>query len=283
MKRFWMCLIACLVAFPASGAAPAETGPERFVAVGDAAMERGARLSATDPAAARAAYVEASAAYESARRAGGVESSALYRAIGNAYLLSDDLGRAILNYRRAEELIPHDQRARASLAHARSLVQTSTPPDWTGRLARALLWWRGVVPRGVFWGVFVGTFALGWAIALSRVATPYRPPVLLAAGAWLVAAVAVGSLASERVILARAEQGVVVADGAVGRNGPSASVYAPTFDAPIRAGVEVRVLERRDGWVRAALATGAETWLRSDAVEMVWDPPDAAPPLTRPG
>ena len=53
----------------------------------------------------------------------GFESAELYYNLGNAYLQIGDLGRAILNYRRAEALIGSDGQLERNLAYARSLCR----------------------------------------------------------------------------------------------------------------------------------------------------------------
>ena len=50
----------------------------------------------------------------------GYEDAVLYYNLGNAYFKNGDLGRAVLNYLRAEELSPRDADIRANLEFARA-------------------------------------------------------------------------------------------------------------------------------------------------------------------
>jgi tetratricopeptide (TPR) repeat protein len=52
----------------------------------------------------------------------GYSDAALFYNLGNAYFKQGDIGRAILNYRRAERLHPRDPDTRANLELARSLA-----------------------------------------------------------------------------------------------------------------------------------------------------------------
>ena len=69
---------------------------------------RQANESTQDPQAAQGLYEQAILKYEKIIEDGGIKNAGLYYNLANAYLLSDNLGRAILNYRRAEKLDPGD-------------------------------------------------------------------------------------------------------------------------------------------------------------------------------
>ncbi len=67
-------------------------------------------------------YEQAIADYENVLRL-GFESGALYYNIGNAYFKDGSLGKAILNYKRAQRLMAHDADLRSNLAYAVSLIK----------------------------------------------------------------------------------------------------------------------------------------------------------------
>ena len=64
-------------------------------------------------------YSEAAAIYETIL-ASGLHHSSVYYNLGNAYFKQGDLGRAILNYRRAQRLDPRDADVTANLSIART-------------------------------------------------------------------------------------------------------------------------------------------------------------------
>ena len=69
---------------------------------------------------------------------GGIQNAKLYYNLANAYLLKEDLGRAILNYRRAAKLDRADLNIQKNLTFARSRradrVETSTQKRVLGTL-----------------------------------------------------------------------------------------------------------------------------------------------------
>ena len=84
----------------------------------------------------RGEYAEAAQQYE-ALIDRGYSDAALYFNLGNPYLESGDLGRAILNYLRAQELSPRDPDIRGNLELARAMTLDSIAAE-TGTLIESV-------------------------------------------------------------------------------------------------------------------------------------------------
>ena len=80
-------------------------------------------------------YEKATLLYEKIIDQGRVQNARLYYNLANAYLLKEDIGRAILNYRRAAKLDGADVNIQKNLAFARS--QESGPGRDQRRKTRA--------------------------------------------------------------------------------------------------------------------------------------------------
>lgn len=262
-----LCLLLCLEGGEVSAAldSPDESAPA-LLERAESAFERARSLLDTDPAAADAALDESIAASR-ALLGRGIDNASIHRNIGTAFMLRGDPGRAIVEFRRAERIDPTDPRVRESLAAARARVRTEVNPGTRSRVENALLFWRGRVSRGVLLAVGLAGWAFVW-LGLAARALTRRGSGAALAGA-VVAVLTLGSLAAEHTIATMNPAAVIVQDGVVGYRGPSDSVYTPTFEQPIRAGVEAVVLEHRDGWTRLRLRSGAETWVRSDSIEQI--------------
>jgi hypothetical protein len=87
---------------------------------GEEEFDRGVELK-NDADKARTHFRAAALCFEELRQR-GVRNALLYRNLGNAYLLADDLPRAILAYRSGLQLSPADQALRDNLALARDRV-----------------------------------------------------------------------------------------------------------------------------------------------------------------
>jgi hypothetical protein len=97
--------------------------------------------TAQNPDLARPLYGKAILVYEKIIEQGGVHNSRLYYNLANAYLLKDDLGRAILNYRRAARLDSADLNIQKNLAFARSRRVDTVEVGAQRRVLETLFFW----------------------------------------------------------------------------------------------------------------------------------------------
>ena len=218
----------------------------------------------------RGEYAEATQQYEALINR-GYSDTALYFNLGNAYLESGDLGRAILNYLRARELSPRDMDIRYSLELARgmtvdrvmtegdSLVERVSyfghrwaTPDEVGAAA-ILLWAASAVAIGalMMWRVF-----------------PFRRVVRA-----VTAATAVATLASFLILVSMVyanpydKTGVVTSSAVEVVSGPGPQ-YPEEFT--LYSGAQVRVTDSRHGWLRIELPGGElRGWVPSHTIDFV--------------
>jgi hypothetical protein len=200
----------------------------------------------------------------------GVRNGAIFYNIGNAHLLLGDAGPAILNYRRAARFIRSDPNLAANLDIARQRVPNRIDAPASERVRRTLLFWHDESSPASRFRAFLWVYAAGWILALARTAG-----VLRIGGWWLVAIATIlaASLAASLFVDHRAEtssnDAVVIAPQTIGRKGPDAAVYEPSFTEPLHGGVEVTIVERRPGWTLVRLGNGRDTWIAADHVEPV--------------
>ena len=74
-------------------------------------------------------------------REGGIENGKLYYNLGNVYFRMNDIGRAILNYRRAESYIPNDPNLHQNLSYARSRRLDEIEERQKTKVLRTLFFW----------------------------------------------------------------------------------------------------------------------------------------------
>ena len=275
MRRLKAVLIAVVIALlPAAGLAAEPTlAPEALRGLLGQANEKfrqATRVAPEGPAAAELLYQESIVRFEKIIGVGNVRNGKLFYNLANAYLLKGDVGRAILNYRRAERLTPQDRNLRGNLAFARSQVRDSIPVPPERRVLDTVLAWHNGLPVLPRLAVFVLAFDLIWMLAALKlfklVRSSLRLPVAMLA---MVAALCFGSVIVDEVGSRRASEGVIVAEQVVGRKGPDPVGYAPSFRAPLHAGVEFAIVEERPGWYLVRLRDDRETWLPASAVARV--------------
>ena len=258
----YLSLASLLLAFaaPASAASDPDAMLEEAIASYGRALESGDRD-------ARLAGSRRAQRIFGALIEGGAENAALQTNLGNAALQAEDLGHAILAYRRALLLDPSHSRARQNLIHARSLLADWVPRPAEGGVLDSFFFWHEATSRAARSRIAAACFALaclGFAVAtLMRSALP-RFVAIPASCAWLALMV---SLAFDPARAAR-DEGVVVASEATARSADS--INAPSrFAQPLPAGSEVKILEDRGGWIQIELHNGRNAWLVASDVKRV--------------
>ncbi|HXV61873.1 MAG TPA: tetratricopeptide repeat protein [Vicinamibacteria bacterium] len=214
-------------------------------------------------------YDEAIEAYE-AMRAQGIEDGTLYYNLGNAYFKAGRLGRAVLNYERARELLPGDPDVRANLAFANELVAESVEPPPLPLLIRwAVDWYERLRPSTLARILSLAFLVGGSAVTflLSQRWPALRTPMQIALGVSVAAALASGtSLLAKLDAEASRHDAIVLTENAYVRSGPGEA--SPRL-AEIHEGLKVRVLSQRESWLQVELANGLNGWIPSEQVERI--------------
>lgn len=244
----------------ATPAVPPELSDSDVAARAETAFQEGVRLREA-AGQARPQFRQAAIYFEELRRR-GIHNAALYRNLGNAYLLADDLPRAILTYRRGLRLEPNDLSLREMLTAARERVvypesgalgrpQNDPRPPWLP------------YPRGE-WLMSAAVLAYLLAcICLTRWLMVRRGR-LLALGT-MASLLALGMLGWTAVRAGEERDReihplvVIARDGVVLRRGNS-KAFPPRFETPLNRGVEARFLFEREGWVQIELSGGEIGW-----------------------
>jgi len=220
-----------------------------------------------------AQYAQAAQAYQQLVDQ-GYANSALFYNLGNAYFKQGDSGRAVLNYRRAEQLAPRDPDIEANLVLARAqtvdqLEEISNNNGFFGNLATLTMGWLtlnelAMITLGL-WMLFaflvIGFSSskrgsglregIGYALVLSSV----------------VLTVGLIGLASHLHMENTRPQAVVVAQEVTITSGPG-SQYVTEFT--LHSGAEVSLVETRENWVRLAVADSQlQGWVPANAIETV--------------
>ena len=204
-------------------------------------------------------FTEAAAAYEKLIVSERV-SPALYFNFGNALFKSGRIGRAILNYRLAEQLAPRDPDVRANLRFARNQV--------SGADAQSPIWWRRWIGHLTLneWTVLAAVAVWLWfgLLALAQ----WRPALKKSLGGYTATVGVAAALLSVCLAVAgydrfQVKPAIVVASEAVVRYGPldeSNRYYT------VRDGAELKILDAKGDWLEVIDRFGRIGWLRREQV-----------------
>jgi tetratricopeptide (TPR) repeat protein len=214
-------------------------------------------------------FAEAVAGYEALIKS-GLQDGVLYYNLGNAYFKQGDLGRAILNYRRAQRLDPRDPDIMANLnvARAQTIDQIEVAPAGSLsnliKIAEDWLTLREAANLAVALWLLIALLAL-LAIFLPRLR---RLAYIAIAGLSLFLAVGLISMANRYYSEQRYPPAVIVAPEVNVTSGPGTSdQYLLEFS--LHAGAEVHFLESRPGWRRIALPGDLQGWVSDETVVAV--------------
>jgi tetratricopeptide (TPR) repeat protein len=228
-----------------------------------------ANAAADNPDSARQLYDKAILLYEKVIDQGGVQNARLYYNVANAYLLRDDVGRAILNYRRAAALDRADINIQKNLTFARSQRIDKVEVGAQKRVLETLFFWHYDFSLRTKFLLACLSFA-GLCLALAAAVWLGRGP-LVTAGAALAGVLLLCSITSlliETHRLANTRSGVITAPQVVARQGDGPN-YPASFKDPLHAGTEFELIEHRPGWLHIQLSDGTDTWIPDDTAGIV--------------
>lgn len=214
-------------------------------------------------------YEKAILIYEKVINEGQIENARLYYNLGNAYLLKENIGKAILNYRRAQKLDSSDANIQKNLDFARSQRIDKITPKARERIMETLFFWHydfslrtKFILACLFFAAFCITLtAIVW---LGRTA-PTSVAAVITGILMLCFFTSVVLEARER---ARLICGVITVQDVLARQGDGQN-YPPSFKDPLHAGTEFDVLESRPGWLHIRLSDNNEGWIPDNTAELI--------------
>lgn len=215
-----------------------------------------------------AMYVEAAQQYESLIHEEGIRNGHLFYTTGNSWFMAGDVGRAILNYRRAELFIPNDADLKHNLEAASGLKADLIPKKEPHPLAARLLGWHFGTSTQARWMLFSATWIACWGLLYWTLRSSRKEAKVGGAVTGILALSLLLSLISESIIHQRADPGVITSNEVVARKGDG-PMYAPAFLDPLHSGTEFQSLETRGKWRHIRLVDGQTCWIPTSAGEAV--------------
>lgn len=225
-------------------------------------------LSVTSPDQAKDIYRKSAMRYERIMREGGIRNGKLYYNLGNTYFRMKDIGRAILNYRRAEQYIPNDPNLKQNLRYARKMRLDEIEEKQETKVLKTLFFWHYDLPTKTRVVGFSICFVLLWIFAAIRIfiKKSYITWNIMSAAA--LALIFAGSLMADELSLRRIRPGVIITQEIIARKGNS-ETYEPSFKDPLHSGTEFSLIEDRGDWYHIELTDARTCWVVSKDVELV--------------
>jgi tetratricopeptide (TPR) repeat protein len=261
-------LLLSLVGVALAGESLPDSAKKELYKQGKEFFSQATETSASDPGIAKGLYGKALLRFNRLVEEGGVRNGKLFYNIGNINFLLDDTGRAILNYRRAEQYIPNDPYLAKNLAYARNLRQDKLEIKDQKKIQQTLFFFHydlGTKTRLILFGI---SYLLFWILAGIKIFSqrPYTNWVLSIS--LLFTLLFGASLFVEQHQSTRNLEGVILGPEVIARQGDAES-YQPSFKEPLHTGTEFILLEDRGSWWLIELPDGRNCWIPSSSGALV--------------
>ena len=225
-------------------------------------------LAETNPEEAQSLYQQAVMRFERIVDEGGIDNGKLYYNIGNIYFRMHDIGRAILNYRKAAQYIPNDTNLHQNLTFARSRRTDQIEEQQQTKILQILFFWHYDLSTKVRWLLFCVFFAMIWIFASVKLFVRKSSITWFMTMSVILAVLLATSLGIEHIHVRQTVPGVVISPEIIARKGNSES-YEPSFRAPLHAGTEFTVIEKRADWFHIELSDSRTCWVPASDIELV--------------
>jgi tetratricopeptide (TPR) repeat protein len=261
-------LLLSLACVALAGQPLAESEKKELYSQGKDFFHQATEISASNPVTAKALYTKALLRFNRLVEEGGVRNGKLFYNIGNINFLLEDIGRAILNYRKAEQYIPNDPNLAKNLAYARKMRQDKLDIKDQKKIQQTLFFFHydfGIRTRLILFGI---SYVLFWIVAGIKIFSqrPYTTWVLTISLFFIL--LFGTSLYVEQYQSTRNLEGVILDPEVIARQGDADS-YPPSFEDPLHAGTEFMLLEDRGVWWQIELPDGRSCWIPSRSGALV--------------
>lgn len=214
-------------------------------------------------------YAGAVKAYEGIDADGYVGAKLFYN-LGNAYFKAGNLGKAILNYNKAQKLAPYDRDVEYNLGVANSYIKDRIEPVPEFFVNRWIANWRASLDSNT-WGVlslilFALTLAYVLLFLLSERKRLRKTGFFAAIVTVVLFGIATTFAAIERRNMRDASQAVVLVQAAAVKSAPEQN-GSDLFI--IHEGTKVDVFTSYGDWAEIMIADGNKGWIATDAIEWI--------------
>ena len=264
--RFPAALLACIMLCTAGGLYARMSDEEKHDLYSSAKefFRKANEAAADDPEKAEDLYRQSVMRFERLADEGDIHSGKLYYNIGNGYFRMQDLGRAILNYRRAQHYMPSNPLLLQNLEYARSRCRDRIDVKQKTKILKTVLFWHYDLSMRVRSLVFWACYMLFWTGSAVRLFFRKAVPVWMLVCAACIALLFLGSVAAESVYSEQSIPGVILSDEVTARKGDGIN-FEPAFKKPLHEGTEFILIEKRSEWLRVELPDGRRCWVPRDA------------------
>ncbi|MEO1288283.1 MAG: SH3 domain-containing protein [Chloroflexota bacterium] len=187
----------------------------------------------------------------------------VYANLAHSYYMNGQIGKAMLNYRRAEQYLPRNTIIESQIQQIEQervdgIIDNS---DWLIRTTRLTRDYLTMTELSIIVFVLWSVFFVG--IVFSR----NRQGVSIAVGIVGMAVMIMGSLLLTRLYIETERPSAVMIDEQVAVMSAPSNDFLTLF--VLYEGIDLNVLENRDEWVRIQLVDGRQGWILESSLDYI--------------
>jgi tetratricopeptide (TPR) repeat protein len=262
--------IVCLFLLTATASTEAKLPKEQLYALYNQANEAFRQANSTKNSdQAERLYEKAILNFEKITNQGQVENAKLYYNLANAYFLTGQLGKAILNYRKSVKIDDSDENIRKNLAFARNKRIDKIAVKTEKRVLQRLFFWHYDFPlktKFLLTCIFFGVVCISIAVTIWFGRSAIWTASAIICGILMLCFLT--SVALEYKTKANEVCGVITAKEVIARQGDGEN-YPTSFKEPLHEGTEFDLLENRAGWFHIKLSDDSDSWIPDNAAELI--------------
>jgi hypothetical protein len=191
----------------------------------------------------------------------GITSGMIYYNLGNCYTKMGQTGKALLNYRRAERLMPRDGDLRFNLQYVLDQRKDKIETKSKAPFAKAFFFWHYWLSLKEILFIFLSVNLLFWFLSLFLLYKQHDMLRWLRGIAFCLFLIFGTSLGIKTYAQRSIHHGVVITSEATVRSG-NGNHHSPLF--VLHEGSEFKVHETAKGWMKIRLADGKIGWISSE-------------------
>ncbi|MDH5560000.1 MAG: tetratricopeptide repeat protein [Deltaproteobacteria bacterium] len=217
----------------------------------------------------RKSMLKAAEIYQALIEEGGVKNGYLFYNAGNAYFQAEKWGKALVQYRRAERLIPNYPELQSNIQILLEKTNaTPTSDSWLHGVSKSLFFWHYLMDLTQKKWFLLGCFSLIWALMIISI---FKYLFQLRVALWALVILTIGlggSLSLDLYKYNLTDRGVIISKDSDARKGPGLS-YERFFEQNLIEATEFSVLERQGDWWKVEIGTGELVWLLKEDLEKI--------------
>ncbi|MCC7212038.1 MAG: tetratricopeptide repeat protein [Candidatus Brocadia sp.] len=186
---------------------------------------------------------------------GGFRNGQIYYNLGNTYYRRGELGKAIVNYRRAERLMPRNADINANLRLAKGSTKDKELSTEIPAVIKRIFFWLFFLNRNELSLVAISLYVVLMAILFFSTIRRYAGMKKLSIGFSSILFVVIVSFGIKIYLEQGINYGVIVTSECEVRYGPGEE-YEPKFE--IHNGAECVIEDEKDDWYRVYVKVGVK-------------------------